>query len=123
MLVRLDELTEVEQSFSNHTGTLLRIAPAAGIDLPTVTEAVTKVLEAESRSPVALSGDSLTAALADEMWRDSSRIGELTSIEIRTLVLRGLGYYVLPVLFVVSVGIVCWRRKRALRRSEVGENK
>ena len=115
MLVRLDELIEVERSFSNHTGTLLRIVPTAGVDLGKVTEAVSNVLEAEYRNPVALSGGDLPSALSDEQWRDSSRIGELTSIEIRTLILRGLGYYGLPVIAVLSIGIVWWRRKRARR--------
>ena len=120
MLVRLDELADVERSFSNHTGTLLRITPSPNVELTAVTNAVASVLEAEYRSPVSLSGEELAIVLRDEEWRDASRIGELTSIEIRMLALRGLAY-VAPVLIGLSMAVVWWRRKRR-SRIEATEN-
>ena len=81
-----------------------------------VAEAVSAVLEEQHRKPSALSVDQRNEALSREEWRDADRIGELTSIEIRTLALRALGY-ALPVLFGVTFAVVWWRRSKGTKNA------
>ena len=111
MLVRLDGLSEVQKSFSNHSGTLLRVTATPGADGSDVAHAVAKVLESEGRAQTMLTGDESTNALRMEEWRDSSRIEELTAIEIRTLAIRYLGY-ALPVLVGLVGAVMFWRKRR-----------
>ena len=111
MLVRLDKLSEVQKSFSNHSGTLLRVTAASGADGRDVAHAVAKVLESEGRAQTMLTGDELTNVLRMEEWRDSSRIAELTAIEIRTLAIRYLGY-ALPVIVGLVGAVMFWRKRR-----------
>ncbi|MCA9212439.1 MAG: hypothetical protein KDB27_05210 [Planctomycetales bacterium] len=106
----------MQRSYSNRSGTLLLILPSSGVEMADVATAVSTVLEKQFRKPSALSVDQRNEALSREEWRDADRIGELTSIEIRTLVLRALGY-ALPVLLGATFAVVWWRRIRGAKNA------
>ncbi len=76
-----------------------------------VTHSVAKVLESEGRAQTVLTGDELATALRKEEWRDSSRMAELTTIEIRTLAFRYLAY-ASPVIVGLVGAVMFWRKRR-----------
>jgi hypothetical protein len=88
VLAQLDKLPGVERSYSNHTGSLVRLSVAPAADPEKVAEQALKVLDDQKRSPVRLAGAEFTRALDEERWRESERVGELSAIEFRTLALR-----------------------------------
>jgi hypothetical protein len=84
VLARLNKIDGVERSFSNRTGTLLRIAVAPSADRDKVAAAVREDLTRDNRKPVLLTGAELKEALEKEEWHLP---GELSAIEFRTLAL------------------------------------
>jgi hypothetical protein len=85
VLARLNKIAGVEKSFSNRTGTMIRISVASSADREKVAAAVSEDLTKDSRKPVLLAGNELQAALAKEQWYTP---GELSAIEFRTLALH-----------------------------------
>jgi len=86
----------------------------ATADVRIVTGEVLDLLKSEHRKPVVLSGEQLATALRSEQWRGARDIGELTFIEFRTLILRGLGYALPPL--TGAIMLVFWWRRKAKRR-------
>jgi hypothetical protein len=84
VLARLNKIEGVEKSFTNRTGTLLRISVAPSADRDKVAAAVRDDLTKDNRKPVLLAGDDFKQALAKEKWGSP---GELSAIEFRTLAL------------------------------------
>ena len=70
--------------------------------------------EAEEESVLCLPTEEAIRVLQVEEWRDSSRVQELSSIEFRTLVLRG-ALVLLAIIGVIATLIICWRRSRLSR--------
>ena len=117
MLVRLDQLPGIERSFANRSGTLLRLSVSAAGDVANVVDAASELLDAEYGGSTQLSGAAFATALKGEEWRDHSRIGELSSIEMRILVGRGL----LALLVIGSIVLtIVWLRRRAVHTSGSG---
>jgi hypothetical protein len=85
VLARLSKIEGVEKSFTNRTGTLLRISVAPSADRDKVAAAVREDLAKDNRKPVLLMGDDFKQALAKEKWGSP---GELSAIEFRTLALH-----------------------------------
>lgn len=85
VLERLDKVDGVQASSTNYTGTLIRVSVAGAADRVQVAEEVRKVL-AENK-PIALVGEELQTALRKEQWRETERVGELSTIEFRALTL------------------------------------
>jgi hypothetical protein len=90
VLARLDQIDGVERSYANRTGTLIRVSVAPGADRNRVAGEVLKALGEGNRNVSRLADSELGRALEKEEWRDASRVRELSAIEYRTLVLRGL---------------------------------
>ena len=112
MLVRLDQLPGIERSFANRSGTLLRLSVSSAGDVANVVDAASELLDAEYGGSTQLSGAAFATALKGEEWRDHSRIGELSSIEMRILVGRGL--FALLVVGSIIVLPIVWLRRRAV---------
>jgi hypothetical protein len=88
VLVRLDQINGVKQSYANRTGTMVRVSLAGAADLEAVANEVRKAIGEEQRKPVRLTGDKLKQSLEKEEWREKERIDELSAIEFRTFALR-----------------------------------
>jgi hypothetical protein len=118
VLARLDRLDGVERSFVNHTGTLLRLSLRPDGDADRVAEEAGRVLtdEADGVSATRLDVAVAGPALRDEEWRDRERVGELSVIEARTLIVRGLVALGL-VAALLSLGVAWWRRRARSRSS------
>jgi hypothetical protein len=84
VLARLNKIEGVEKSFTNRTGTLLRISVAPSADRDKVAAAVRDDLTKDNRKPVLLEGEELQQTLAKEKWGSP---GDLSAIEFRTLAL------------------------------------
>ncbi len=113
MLARLDQIPDIDKSFANRSGTLLRLSLVASADATNAARSVSEVLQAEYGGSTQLSGVALTTAIDGEEWRDGTRIHELSMIERQLLVSRGL------ISLLVLAGIVMvpiWLRRRAGRR-------
>jgi hypothetical protein len=85
VLARLNKIAGVEKSFSNRTGTMLRISVASSGDREKVAAAVSEDLTKDSRKPVLLAGDEFKQSLVKEEW---SSPGDLSAIEFRTFALH-----------------------------------
>jgi hypothetical protein len=85
VLARLNKIGGVEKSFSNRTGTMVRISVGPSADRDKVAAAVSEDLTKDSRKPVLLAGDDLKQALVKEEW---SSPGDLSAIEFRTFALH-----------------------------------
>jgi hypothetical protein len=113
----LDEIDGVESSFVNRSGTLIRLSLAVAADREKIVAEAARVLSDgdEDRLPISLDVAAATAALQAEEWRDASQVTELSAIEMRTMILRGL----LAVgLIVALIGFaIFWRRRKAQRQS------
>lgn len=113
MLVRLQQIDGVERSFTDRSGTLIRLSLSTTADLESVTHAAVQELDTQNGSPVQISRDEAASILRGQEWRDASQMGELTAIEIRTLALRAL-VIVGAIGFGVGLCLV-WRRRRISR--------
>lgn len=87
VLASLDKIDGVEASAANYTGTMIRISVASASDQDKVAEGVRKALAETNRKSAVLAGDERQRALEKEQWREAGRIGELSAIEFRTMVL------------------------------------
>jgi hypothetical protein len=117
VLARLDRIEGVERSYTDGTGTLLRLSVAASADPDEVASEALVVLGAE-RAPSRLAGKELDEALARAEWRDAGRVRELSAIEGRTLAVRRalwLGAALAAVCCVVFGGRRVWSAIRAAR--------
>jgi hypothetical protein len=85
VLARLNKIEGVDKSFTNRTGTMIRIALASSTDRDMVAAAARAELAKDNHKPVPLAGNELQAALAKEQWYTP---GELSAIEFRTLALH-----------------------------------
>jgi hypothetical protein len=93
VLARLDKIPNVEQSFTNYSGTMIRVTVAPAAEKDKVAKEILKVLTDEERKPVRLLGDDFEQALRKEEWRESKRVAELSVIEVRTLILRRMNAF------------------------------
>jgi hypothetical protein len=85
VLARLNKIAGVEKSFSNRTGTMLRISVASSADREKVAAVVSEDLTKDSRKPVLLAGDEFKQAVVKEEWNSP---GDLSAIEFRTFALH-----------------------------------
>jgi hypothetical protein len=112
VLARLDEIDGVERSYANRAGTLLRLSIAASADPDRVSGEALRVL-GDRRNPTRLGDDERDQALGQEEWRGADRVGELSAIERRTLILRGSLWLVGGLAVVVVVVLLIRRLRRA----------
>jgi hypothetical protein len=68
---------------------MMRVSLSAGADSAKVANAVQTVLSENGR-PTRLRGSRAVQAIENETWRGIDQIGELSAIEFRTLLVRGL---------------------------------
>ncbi|MGH7179544.1 MAG: hypothetical protein ACREJC_19365 [Tepidisphaeraceae bacterium] len=90
MLARIDGIEGVLRTYSNWTGSVLRVSVAPGYDAPAVAERVRKFLTDEQQNPARIETEEAAATLRDQKWWDVVRIVELTSYEYRTFAMRQL---------------------------------
>jgi hypothetical protein len=122
VLARLDQIDGVKRSYTNRSGTLIRLSATPGTDPEAVAARAEAILtqEEEDRIAVRLSREAADEALAREEWRDRARVAELSAIELRTL-LR------LPVLLALGAGLLLaglwllWRRHRRRAGAVAGQ--
>jgi len=93
VLARIDRLEGVSRSFSNWTGTRLRISAAPGVDRNTVAERVQALLSADGRQPVDVAGKEFTQALQNEDWHSAARLVDLSSYEFHAVAKRRLAAF------------------------------
>ncbi len=93
VLERLDSIEGVAKASANHTGTMIRIALKSQSKLDELAEIVAKDLVAENFQPRRMTGDETRNLLAQQTWRGTERIRELTAIEFRQLALRAIGEF------------------------------
>jgi copper chaperone CopZ len=87
-LGEIDAMDGVTSSFSDWTGTLIRVSVAKTTHREAVAERVRAVLAASQQEPLRVAGDDLTRALQRKDWRGADRIFELTSYEFNTVAKR-----------------------------------
>jgi mercuric ion transport protein len=92
-LSQLDSLEGVSRSYSNWTGTALRISVAPKTDPAAVAERVRSFLAADQQNPARVNGDELIQILNDEQWRAVDRIAELSAYEFHTFAKRQVGAF------------------------------
>ena len=93
---RMDQLNRidgVEGSFSNWTGTLIRVTVLPNTDREAVAERVQKFLAADGQNPVRVSGQELATSLKGHEWRDVNRVSELSSFEFLTVARRRINAF------------------------------
>jgi hypothetical protein len=121
VLARLDRIDGVEKSYTDGTGTLLRLSVAASADPDKVASEAIGVL-GEERASSRLAGKERDEALAQAEWRDASRVRELSAMEFRTLAVRRLLWLGAALAVVSCVGYVIWRVWRAFRPARVNNS-
>jgi mercuric ion transport protein len=85
VLSRMDRVPGVSHSFSNWTGTRLRISAAPGADRDAVAERVQSSLSGDGRQPIRLDENQLTQVLQTEDWHSAAALVDLSSYEFRTI--------------------------------------
>ena len=93
VLGRIDHVDGVSRSFSNWTGTRLRIAAAPGADVDAVAEKVRALLWADGHQPVRVNGSQFTQALQNEDWHSAARLIDLSSYEFHIIAKRRLSAF------------------------------
>lgn len=93
VLARIDRVDGVSRSFTNWTGTRLRISAAPGADRTIVADRVGSLLSADGRKPVRVDGIEFTQALEREDWHSAARLVDLSSYEFRTIAKRRLAAF------------------------------
>ena len=83
-MARLDRVDGVARTYSNWTGTLLRVSVAPTADREAVAERAKTALAADEQQPTRIEGGVLNDVLKKEDWRDTAHIVELSSYEFRT---------------------------------------
>ncbi len=92
-LGEIDGIEGVTRSFSDWTGTLIRVSVAKTTHREAVAERVRAVLTAKQQKPLRIAGDDLTRALQREDWRGANRIFELSSYEFNTIAKRRINNF------------------------------
>jgi hypothetical protein len=92
-LAALDRVPGVQKSFSNWTGTKLRIVVAPSADANAVADRVRDLLAESSHDATRLLGNDLAEALRIEQWYGAERAVELTAYEYHTFARRQLGAF------------------------------
>jgi len=90
VLTAIDRVDGVKGSFSNWTGTRLRVSVAADADRNAVAERVRRLLASDGHHPTHLTGTDFTKALDHEQWHSAAGLVELSSYEFRTIAKRRL---------------------------------
>lgn len=85
---QINQIEGVSGTFSNWTGSLLRVEILPTADRETVAARVRTFLAADGQKPARVEGQELTALLSGVEWRDLSRITELSSYEFKTVAKR-----------------------------------
>lgn len=93
VLTRLNQIDGVSRSFSNWTGSRLRISVAPGADRSAVAERVRQVLAAQDRQPKPMGGTQLSKALHGEDWYGAAHLVDLSSYEFRTIAKRRIAAF------------------------------
>ena len=88
VLAGIDRLDGVSRSFTNWTGTRLRISAAPGADRNIVADRVGSLLSADGRQPVRIAGSEFAQVLEREDWHSAARLVDLSSCEFRTIAKR-----------------------------------
>lgn len=83
-LADIDKIDGVSRSFSNWTGTRLRVSVAPTADREAVAARVRDYLARQQFGPTRIETHELAKALEAESWRSADRIHELSSFEFRT---------------------------------------
>jgi hypothetical protein len=83
VLASLQKIEGVRASWTNYTGTMIRVAVTTASNKDQAALEARKALS--KHRPVPLTGNDLEAALEKEEWRESQRVGELSAVEFRTL--------------------------------------
>lgn len=100
MLVRLDNIVGVAESFANYTGTMLKVELEEGPS-DSVVEAIRDELAKANRKPTLLDGADFETALHNERWQNAAGVRFLTSIEYMTFTGRWLRH---PLVFIPLSG-------------------
>ena len=115
MLVRLDQISGVDRSFSNHSGTLLKVELDGNV--PAAVDAIENELKTAGRKPQLLSEPDYKAALSDETWRSASGVRILSLIEYGTFAARWLKQ---PLVFITVLALGAYFvRRRFSKTAEV----
>jgi hypothetical protein len=93
VLSQTDGLAGVSHSYSNWTGTRLRISAAPGADRDKVAERARALLSADGRNPIRVDGSEFAHALQGEDWHSAARLVDLSSYEFRTIAKRRLAAF------------------------------
>lgn len=93
VMARVDRVNGVSRSFTNWTGTRLRISAAPGSDRNAVADRVGALLSADGRQPVRVEGSDFAQALQREDWYSTTRLVDLSSYEFRTIAKRRLAAF------------------------------
>ena len=93
VLARIDRVDGVSRSFTNWTGTRLRISIAPAADRSMVADRVGSLLSADERQPARVDGNKVAQALQHESWYSAARLVDLSSYEFRTIAKRRLAAF------------------------------
>jgi hypothetical protein len=93
VLIRIDRIDGVSGSFSNWTGTRLRISVKSGSDPKAVAERVRAFLAADGRHPTELTGAKFTDGLGSEKWYSADGLVTLSSYEFKTIAKRRINAF------------------------------
>src|SRR5262245_9512401 len=92
-LAQIDGMDGVLRSYTNWTGSELRVTVAPKADVNAVAERVRSFLASDQQEPTRVQGDELTTALSREEWRSVEHVVELTTYEYHTFARQQLGEY------------------------------
>lgn len=92
-MAQVNRIEGVSQSYSNWTGTILRISARPGADRDAVAERVLAFLAADGQDPGRVQGAEVATSLRNEDWRDLSRITDLSSYEFKTVAKRRINAF------------------------------
>jgi hypothetical protein len=92
ILAQIDGIEGVARSYTNWTGSELRVTIAPSADRDAVAKRVHDFLAADQKAPRRLDGDALVESLKQE-WRSAEHVVELTSFEYHTFARRQVTAY------------------------------
>lgn len=93
VLAQLDHVAGVSRSFSNWTGTQVRISTAPGVDRDGVAERVGSLLSRDQRQPVRVEKRQLSEVLRAEHWYSATGLVDLSSYEFHSIARRRLAAF------------------------------
>lgn len=92
-LAQMDGIEGVMRSYTNWTGSELRVTIAPKADVGAVAERVRAFLMADEQAPVRVDGDALARSLKENEWRGVEQVVELTTYEYHTFARRQIGAF------------------------------